>query len=72
VTAEVAQPIRKVLAAQDKGAIGVIFVEDIHNQAGPSNFQAQAANYWPAQAPRVERYTLKAWSDRVRIPVVQM
>jgi Zn-dependent M28 family amino/carboxypeptidase len=73
VTAEAAQPITKVLAAQAKGALGVIFVEDVHNQSGPApNFQAQAANYWPAAAPRVERYTLKAWSDRVRIPVVQV
>ena len=73
VTAEVAQPIKKVLAAQDKGAVGVIFVEDVHNQSGPAaNFTGQAANYWPTTAPRVERYTLKAWSDRIRIPVVQM
>ncbi len=72
VTAEVAQPIRKVLAAQEKGAIGVIFVEDVHNQTGQTNFQAQAENYWPPTAPRVERYTLKAWADRVRIPVVQV
>ena len=73
VTAEAAQPIKKVLAAQAKGALGVIFVEDVHNQSGPSpNFQAQAANYWPTPAPRVERYTLKAWSDQVRIPVVQV
>ena len=72
VTAEVAQPIRKVLAAQDRGAIGVLFVEDVHNQTGPSNFQAQAATYWPATAPRVERYTLKAWADRVHIPVMQI
>ncbi len=73
VTAEVAQPIKKVLAAQEKGAVGVIFVEDVHNQSGPAaNFSAQAANYWPATAPRVERYTLKAWSDQIRIPVVQV
>ncbi len=72
VTAEAATPIRKVLAAQEKGAIGVIFVEDVHNQSGPSNFAAQAANYWPASAPRIERYTLRSWSDRVRIPVVQV
>ena len=73
VTAEAGQSIRKVLAAQAKGAAGVIFVEDVHNQSGPaSNFQSQAANYWPTTAPRVERYTLKAWSDRVRIPVVQV
>ena len=72
VTAEAATPLRKVLAAQEKGAIGVIFVEDVHNQSGPSNFVAQAANYWPETAPRVERYTLRSWSDRVRIPVVQV
>jgi Zn-dependent M28 family amino/carboxypeptidase len=73
VTSEAAQPIKKVLAAQEKGAVGVIFVEDVHNQAAPSaNFDAQAANYWPATPPRIERYTLKAWSDRVRIPVVQV
>ena len=33
-----------------------------------SNFQAQAANYWPATPPRVERYTLKAWSDACAFP----
>jgi Zn-dependent M28 family amino/carboxypeptidase len=73
VTAEVATPLRKVLAAQDKGALGVIFVEDVHNQTGPPpNFEAQAANYWPAAAPRIERYTLKSLADRVRIPVLQV
>lgn len=73
VTAEAAVPIKKVLAAQEKGAVGVIFVPDVHNQSGPApNFQAQAANYWPETPPRIERYTLKAWSDRVRIPVVQL
>jgi hypothetical protein len=72
VTSEAGQPLRKVLAAQEKGAIGVIFVEDVHNQDAPSNFQAQATNYWPASPPRVERYTLKAWADKVRIPVMQV
>jgi Zn-dependent M28 family amino/carboxypeptidase len=72
VTSEAGQAIRKVLAAQEKGAIGVLFVEDVHNTSAPSNFQGQAANYWPSPAPRVERYTLKAWADRVRIPVMQI
>jgi hypothetical protein len=74
VTAEAAQPLRKVLAAQEKGAVGVIFVVDVHNQAAasPSNFPGQAANYWPAAPPRVERYTLRTWSDRIRIPVVHV
>jgi hypothetical protein len=62
-----------VLAAQEQGALGVVFVADVHNQTGPaSDFQAQAANNWPTTQPRVERYTLKAWSDRIRIPVVQV
>jgi Zn-dependent M28 family amino/carboxypeptidase len=72
VTSEAGQPLRKVLAAQEKGALGVIFVEDVHNQTGPINFQAQAANYWPATPPRIERYTLKTWADKVRIPVMQV
>jgi len=73
VTAEVAQPIKKVHAAQERGALGVIFVADVHNTTGPApSFQAQASNYWPLTPPRVERYTLSAWADRVRIPVVQV
>ncbi|MEW6320227.1 MAG: M28 family peptidase [Acidobacteriota bacterium] len=73
VTAEPAVPIKKVLAAQAKGAIGVMFVTDVHNQAGPpASFAAAAAAYWPSTPPRIERYTLSAWADRVRIPVVQV
>lgn len=73
VTSESAVAIKKVLAAQEHGALGVIFVEDVHNSTGPPpNFAAQAASYWPRERPRVERYTLSAWADRVRIPVVQV
>lgn len=72
VTSEPSQAIKKVLAAQEKGAIGVVFVADVHNQTGPASFGAQAANYWPAVPPRVERYTLMAWAEQVRIPVVQV
>ena len=39
---------------------------------GSVELRAQAANYWPPTPPRMERYTLKAWSDRVRIPVMQV
>jgi Zn-dependent M28 family amino/carboxypeptidase len=72
VTSEVGQPLRKVLAAQDKGAIGVVLVEDVHNQSGPTSFAAQASNYWPATPPRIERYTLMTWAEKVQIPVVQV
>ncbi|MGH9386083.1 MAG: M28 family peptidase, partial [Vicinamibacterales bacterium] len=73
VTAEAGQPIRKALAAQAKGAVALILVEDAHNQTGPpSNFAGQAANYWPETPPRVERYTLMKWAEQVHIPLVQV
>ncbi len=73
VTSEAGQPIQKALAAQAKGAVALILVEDAHNLSGPPTiFAAQAANYWPATPPRVERYTLMRWAEQVRIPVVQV
>ena len=72
VTAEAAVAIKKVLAAQDKGAVGVLFVTDVHNHPAPANFEAAARAFWPAQAPRIDRFTLASWADRVRIPVGQI
>ncbi|MEY4634682.1 MAG: hypothetical protein RJA55_480 [Acidobacteriota bacterium] len=72
VTAEVAVAIKKALAAQEHGAVGVLFVTDVHNHPAPANFEAAARNFWPAQAPRVDRFTLASWADRVRIPVGQI
>ncbi len=73
VTSEAGQPIQKALAAQAKGAVALILVEDAHNQTGPpGSFAAQAAAYWPAAPPRVERYTLMQWAEQVHIPVVQV
>ncbi|MEZ5285886.1 MAG: M28 family peptidase [Vicinamibacterales bacterium] len=72
VTAEPAVAIKKVLAAQDKGAVGVLFVTDVHNHPGTTDFDAAARSYWPDQPPRIDRFTLASWSDRVRIPVGQV
>ena len=72
VTAEPAVAIKKVLAAQDKGAVGVLFVTDVHNHPDPQNFEAAARGFWPPQPPRVDRFTLRSWADRVRIPVGQI
>lgn len=72
VTAEAAVAIKKVLAAQEKGAVGVLFVTDVHNHPGPANFEAAARAYWPRQPPRIDRFTLASWADRVRIPVGQV
>jgi Zn-dependent M28 family amino/carboxypeptidase len=72
VTTEPAAAWRKVLAAQEHGAVGVLFVSDVHNHPGAANFEQTARNYWPATTPRVKSYTLAAWSDRIRIPVAQV
>ncbi|MSO60488.1 MAG: M28 family peptidase [Acidobacteria bacterium] len=72
VTAEAAVAIKKVLAAQEKGALGVLFVTDVHNHPAPANFEAAARAFWPAQAPRIDRFTLASWADRVRVPVGQI
>lgn len=72
VTTEAAAQWRKALAAQEKGAIGVLFVSDVHNHAGPGNFEGTARNYWPPQDPRIRRFTLATWVDRIRIPAAQI
>ncbi len=87
VTAEAAAQWRKALAAQQKGAAGILFVSDIHNHPDPANFEQSARNFWPAApfdmaqgspeqrrgAPaRIPNYTLAAWTDRIRIPAAQI
>jgi hypothetical protein len=76
VTAEPAVPFRKVLAAQEKGAIGVLFVSDVHNHAntmpGVQNFQAASEFYWPAKPPHIDRFFLAEYLEKIRIPAVQI
>lgn len=72
ISTEAASPLRKALAAQEKGAAGILFVADVHNHPGPSNFEAAARTYWPEKPPRIQSYTLASWVDRVRIPVAQI
>jgi Zn-dependent M28 family amino/carboxypeptidase len=72
VTSEPSTVWRKALAAQDKGAIAVLFVSDVHNHPDPANFDAAARAYWPETPPRILAYTLAAWADRIHIPVAQV
>lgn len=72
VSAEPAVPFRKVLAAQEAGATGVLFVADVHNHPGVQNFEASAQAYWPTPAPRIERFFLADYLDRIRIPAAQI
>jgi len=72
VTSEPSTAWRKALAAQEKGAVAVMFVSDVQNHPGAANFEAAARNYWPERPPHLLSYTLAAWSDRIHIPVVQI
>lgn len=87
VTSEPATAWRKALAAQEKGAVGILFVSDVHNHPDPANFEQAARNTWPAafdsaqagpeqrrgaEPPRIKSYMLAAWADRIRIPAAQI
>jgi hypothetical protein len=68
VSSEAGNPLRKALTAQEKGAVGILFVADVHNHRGVENFAATARVAWPDQPPRIARYLLQDWVERVRIP----
>jgi len=72
VTSDAASPLRKALVAQDKGAFGLLVVTDVNNHPEPQNFEALARTAWPAKPPRIERYSLQDWVERVRIPAAQI
>ena len=72
VTAEPAAAWRKALAAQQKGAVAILYVSDVHNHPDPANFEQAGRNFWPAAPARIPNYTLAAWTDRLHIPAVQI
>ena len=72
VTSEPSTVWRKVLAAQEKGALAVLFVSDVHNHPDTGNFDATARNYWPETLPRIKNYMLASWADRIHIPAAQI
>jgi Zn-dependent M28 family amino/carboxypeptidase len=72
VTSEPSTVWRKALAAEEKGAVAMLFVSDVHNHQEPANFEAQARNYWPDKPPHLLSYTLAAWADRIHVPVAQI
>jgi len=72
VTSESSTVWRKALAAQEKGAVAILFVSDVHNHPGAANFEATARNFWPDTPPRILNYMLAAWADRIHIPAAQI
>lgn len=73
VTAEASSALKKALAAQDAGAAGILFVSDVHNHpTGAINVENASRAAWPAKPPRIERYMLGSWVERLRIPAAQI
>ena len=72
VTAEPAAAWRKALAAQAHGAVGVLFVTDVHNHPAPADFEQAARSAWPATPPHLKSYMLATWADRLHIPSAQI
>src|SRR5262249_37730400 len=72
VTSEAATLFRKALTAQEKGAIGILFVADVHNHPEPQDFESLARSAWPEKPPRIRQYMLQDWVDRVRIPAARI
>jgi len=70
VTTEQSRDWRKALAAQEKGAAGILFVRDVHNQPeSVDDYQQASANYWDE---RRTRYSLAVWMDEIEIPAARI
>ncbi len=72
VTTESSRTWRKALAAQERGAAGILFVRDIHNRPDIADWQAYHRGQWPTERRRIERFTLGEWIDDVEIPAASI
>jgi len=72
VTTESSREWRKVLAAQERGAAGILFTRDIHNREDADDWGQVHAGSWPPERRRIERFTLAAWADRITIPAAHV
>jgi hypothetical protein len=72
VTAEASRSWRKALSAQERGAVGILFVSDLHNGRAVDDWPAYHESLWPAEMRRIERFTLGAWAEQVRIPAAEI
>jgi Peptidase family M28 len=70
VTSDAGGALRKAQAAQAKGAVGILYVADLHNHPGAS--PTAIPNFWPQQPSRLGTYSLAAWMESIRIPAAQI
>lgn len=72
VPSEHARSVRKALEAQQRGAVALLLVADLHNHSTPRSLQEGMRGAWRQEPLRVPRYQLGAWVDQVRIPVLRI
>lgn len=72
VTAEASRTWRKALFAQQRGAVGILFVRDVHNRADGTDYARAHQQQWLSPPRRIPRYTLASWMDQVQIPAAQI
>jgi hypothetical protein len=53
VSSEAGNSLRKAITAQEKGAVGILFVADVHNPRDLEDFGAAGRTAWPDQPPRI-------------------
>jgi Zn-dependent M28 family amino/carboxypeptidase len=71
VTSDAGGALRKAQAAQAHGAIGILYVSDVHNHPG-GGATVNARGAWPEQPSRLGTYSLESWMNSIRIPAAQI
>ena len=72
VRSEASRDLRKVWAAQARGAAAVLFVADLANVDVAPDLTGTFAAYWPEEPRRIPRFSLAEWADRISIPVLRI
>jgi hypothetical protein len=72
VTAEASRTWRKALSAQERGAVGILFVRDVHNRPDLDDWGQAHESAWPSEPRRIERYMLGDWAERIEIPAARI
>lgn len=73
VTSDAGGALRKALAAQAAGAVGILYVSDVHNHEGSGRGgRGGGGGGWSTAPSRVGRYTLSDWMRALRIPAASV
>ena len=69
---EYSRSVRKALEAQQRGAVAILLVADVHNHSMGRSFSQRMSDTWPRVQVRVPRYHLGNWVNELRIPAVRI